>query len=89
MTDLARLSSEEITSRYIDAILQGDTMDTQELEIKEDAPGARQAPGLGLGDIIKYGDLLAKIIAILAAGEGEFDFKYHGIRKHVQITNIP
>ena len=62
-------------------------MHKEEIEIKEDAPGA--APGLGLGDIIKYADLLQKVITILAQGEGGFDLKYKGIRKHIEITNIP
>lgn len=85
--DPAFWSEAQITSRYIDRILEGDTME-KELEIKEDVPGADAAPGLGLGDVIKYAGLLEKIIPILLAGEGEFDFKFHGINKHIAITNL-
>jgi len=61
-------------------------MDNQEIVIQEDAPGA--APGISFGDILKYGALLTKLIEILTAGEGGFDVKFKGIRKHVEITNL-
>lgn len=58
----------------------------KEIEIQDDAPGA--APGISFPDIIKYGALLQKLIEILAQGEGGFDVKFKGIRKHVEITNL-
>lgn len=91
MTDLYDLvfsGGAALTDRIIDEMLEGDTMETEELEIKEDVPGAAPVPGLGLGDILKYGTLLEKIIPLLVSGEGEFDFKFHGIRKHIAITNL-
>jgi len=63
MTDLARLSSEEITSRYIDAILQGDTMDTEDIVLDE-AQGAERGQGVSGGAVLA---LLPKLMEILAA----------------------
>ena len=57
-----------------------------EIEVDEQAPGV--APGIGLGDILKYYPVLMKIMEIAAAGEGEFDLKVGHVRKHVAITNI-
>lgn len=59
----------------------------EEIVVAEQAPGA-VAPGLGLGDIIKYGPVLSKLISLLTSGEGEFDVKIGSIRKHVSVTNI-
>lgn len=78
----------QITAQLIDEILRGDIMGNEELEIKDDAPGAAPVQGLGLGDIIKYGPVIQKVIQILTTGEGEFDVKVGGIRKHVAISNL-
>jgi hypothetical protein len=85
--DLVFWGEMPMSDQVIHEMMKGDTME-KELEIKEDVPGAEAVPGLGLGEVLKYAGLLEKIIPILLAGEGEFDFKFKGVRKHIAITNL-
>lgn len=43
-------------------------MADQEIEIKEAAPGA--GPGLSLGDLFRYGDLIEKVIGVFTGAVG-------------------
>lgn len=61
--------------------------ETQEIEIQE-TQGAGPLQGLGLGDIIKYGPVIQKVIELVTSGEGEFDVKVGAIRKHIAVTNL-
>lgn len=66
-------------------------MDDQDTIVIEETQGAAPLQGLSLGDIIKYGPVVQKVIdlIVILKGEGGFDVKVGPIRKHIEVTDLP
>lgn len=64
-------------------------MDDQDTIVIEETQGAAPLQGLSLGDIIKYGPVVQKVIDLILKGEGGFDVKVGPIRKHIEVTDLP
>lgn len=63
-------------------------MDDQDTIVIEETQGAEHLQGLSMGDIIKYGPVVQKVIDLILKGTGGFDVKLGAIRKHIEITDI-
>jgi hypothetical protein len=68
-------------------------MDTEEIVIPEDAPGAPPMPEGGLGSLIgllaKFGPAIQQFVSGLISGTASFKVSYHGLTRWVSISDHP
>jgi hypothetical protein len=80
--DLVFWGEAAIADRFIDEMLKGDTME-QEIVIPDEQPGA--APGLGLGDLLRYRELIEAIVKMVTTGAGSFVVSIRGKRWRINV----
>lgn len=57
---------------------------TQEIVIPDEQPGA--APGLGLGDLMRYRELIEAVVKMVTTGAGDFVVSIRGKRWRITIA---
>jgi hypothetical protein len=68
-------------------------MDTKEIVIEEEVPGAPPMPEGGLGSLIgllaKFGPAIQQFVSGLISGTATFTVAYHGLKRWVTISDKP